>query len=737
MQVNDIFNKNLEALRQADFIFYEKMIQYISDRQEQDGTVQMAYLDNGEAVLSIEQNNRIWYMNSRYSDEVFKETWCEQFEHASYLSPYIIFGFGTGSFIRKLNEKLTESNVVLVIEPNPEVFLTVLRSVDISDIIMEQKIILVVKGINEEYIVSFMNHILNYGRMRTVEYGVLPNYLALYRKEWNNLRAAIKETCEREVLNRNTSIVYAKEFATNIFANMMDLPKQYTVNQLKEVCDKKDISDVPAIIVSAGPSLDKNIQDLKQAEGKAFIIATDSALKPLLRNGIKPDVAVTLDPHKPPMLFLHTDALSIPLVVCCVSNKKLWAVHKGKRFYFSEGNTFIDDIYKTYGNITLQPLDTGGSVANNCFSVARYLGFQKIILIGQDLAYPENKRHAFAVYDKVDEAEKHREYVEVEDIYGNMVITDYNMESYLRWFEGQLVLYPEVKVMDATEGGAKIQGTEIITLKDAIARECKREVCFKEDIEQLRPFFLQEVQERIYEFYDEMPKNLNDLKRTFETGKKDYDEILKIYRTKGTNTKEYQKLVKKIGKLTKQIEELPILALVEIYNQVEKYQVLADAYVVKEELEDEVVAIVNSGKKMLKSYEMAIDEFLEHYEKRYEIDMENALRCIKGTYDFAVEFFKCIKNNVWDEMNKKLGLLALYATVILDWIQCMNASGDWKLNECETELYIQIINLLQAQEEQDHHLSEQIIEQSYVPMMKHLIEVIELKNNGQMGSQGV
>ena len=36
-------------------------------------------------------------------------------------------------------------------------------------------------------------------------------------------------------------------------------------------------------------------------------------------------------------------------------------------------------------------IDVGGSVACFCFSIARYLGFKNIIVIGQDLAFTDNK----------------------------------------------------------------------------------------------------------------------------------------------------------------------------------------------------------------------------------------------------------------------------------------------------------------------------------------------------------
>jgi len=55
--------------------------------------------------------------------------------------------------------------------------------------------------------------------------------------------------------------------------------------------------DVPIIIVSTGPSLDKNIDLLKEAKGRALIISAGSALRPLLMRNIKPDFFAIIDPQ--------------------------------------------------------------------------------------------------------------------------------------------------------------------------------------------------------------------------------------------------------------------------------------------------------------------------------------------------------------------------------------------------------------------------------------------------------
>ena len=55
-------------------------------------------------------------------------------------------------------------------------------------------------------------------------------------------------------------------------------------------------ADVPAVIVGAGPSLDRNIADLAAWGGRALIISTDTAWRPLATAGIDPHIVVAVDP---------------------------------------------------------------------------------------------------------------------------------------------------------------------------------------------------------------------------------------------------------------------------------------------------------------------------------------------------------------------------------------------------------------------------------------------------------
>ena len=57
--------------------------------------------------------------------------------------------------------------------------------------------------------------------------------------------------------------------------------------------------DDSAIVIAAGPSIARRdpLKEIKQAGYRGAIIATDSAMYYCLRNGVVPDLVVTVDPH--------------------------------------------------------------------------------------------------------------------------------------------------------------------------------------------------------------------------------------------------------------------------------------------------------------------------------------------------------------------------------------------------------------------------------------------------------
>ena len=64
----------------------------------------------------------------------------------------------------------------------------------------------------------------------------------------------------------------------------------------------------------------------------------------------------------------------------------------------------------------------------------------------------------------------------------------------------------QMRVINATEGGAYIENTELMTLAQAIEECCNREVNFKEAIENMQPEFSQDEYKKIVEYVHKLPQ---------------------------------------------------------------------------------------------------------------------------------------------------------------------------------------------------------------------------------------
>ena len=149
-------------------------------------------------------------------------------------------------------------------------------------------------------------------------------------------------------LDRNTFILLQDEFADNYLANMYEFFNNYTIDGLYDCFEEIDKEKRPAIVVSAGPSLDKNINELKKAKDKAFMIVVDTALKAVLRAGIVPDLTITIDPHKPLILFEDERIRELPMIFCIMSNKQVMDSQKGKKIFFGDSESYIQAIFNKY-----------------------------------------------------------------------------------------------------------------------------------------------------------------------------------------------------------------------------------------------------------------------------------------------------------------------------------------------------------------------------------------------------
>lgn len=456
----NIYNKNLDKLQQYNEFIYENIQEYL-ENEESDLNMPFEVITTKDGLTTyvIEGNCGRVRLNSVYNQEKEASRWAQQYkvEHKNQL--LILFGFGNGIFANELMKVIKEDTILVIIEPSIQLFCKTMELYDLSDLLEHKYLQLLIGKDQEEAYQQVLMLSLNWSNEEACKFFCHPYYDKLfeeiyhtYHKMWGDYRNLI-------VVNHMTEMAIIKQSNDNFFQNLKLLHKSTIITEEKKHYDNTR----PVIIVSAGPSLDKNIMYLKEVKGYAYIVSVDTAVKYLLRHEIIPDIIVTLDPVKWIGHLKDPRCFDVPLFCRIESNYAI--VSEFKKIVFFNIDGYGATIFGRAGYL-VDTFNAGGSVSTGALSICASMGFETIILVGSDLAYLDDKTHAGNLV--VDVADTRRYLETVEDIYGNMIQTRYDWYVYLKWFEETIKSIPSLKVTDATEGGAKIKGTQIRTLKEVV-----------------------------------------------------------------------------------------------------------------------------------------------------------------------------------------------------------------------------------------------------------------------------
>ena len=214
-----------------------------------------------------------------------------------------------------------------------------------------------------------------------------------------------------------------------------------------------------ACLVSSGPSLNETKTWIKNVREQLYILCVGSALKVLLKEGIKPDAVIISDPKKNIIQQLEGINFDGVLFYLSTANYEATSNYSYTRYIlFQSGFKKAEEIAKQ-NNIPL--VETGGSVATTGFSTLKFLGFDTIVLFGQDLGFKENKTHAtFSTSGRT--VHKNENLLKVLSNNGEEIYTTPNLHSYLMWFNTKMKDSTNLKVFNTALNGAKIHKVEFI-----------------------------------------------------------------------------------------------------------------------------------------------------------------------------------------------------------------------------------------------------------------------------------
>ena len=579
---------------------------------------------NGERILAAKKDGRRLYLAGRRDPKAHPVNQISVLGKIVPNAPVLILGMGNIHYLEELMAQTDESVIVMLYEPLFSVFEKQLERVDFEKIFGRRTVALIVEGINEGGMEGIVRTMLQGDKIPLMKYFVLPNYVELCREQVNHFLELLVKITENYYMGIGTKMFFSPYQAENFYHNVQYIPTGYKAFQLFRAIP----DDIPAFVVSAGPSLNKNIKELKRAKNKSFIIAVDTAVKPLLREGIVPDMFATLDGLKPLELVKTEQARNLPLLTMVTAANAILDYHTGKKFFYDEGYEYVRKMFEMNGK-KLEGFPTGGSVATLAFSLTCHLGFRKIIFVGQDLAYTDNKSHADGTFQDAMPEEDTEEFIKVPGNYETEVPTLKNLDSYRKWFGEYIEWWTrghKTVFINATEGGARIEGTELMTLSEVIDRECVKEVDVSACIDRLEPVFQEEEQEKIRIFQQDTPKQVHQIVTLAREGKKLYQQLEKLCQKGNMDKQAYLKILKRVKQNRKKIEENPNYQLLSESMTKAEQIICSGQYLRRETMEEEGIELARQGKKYMELLEeyAAITE--EYTKKVFGSQDKNGLR---------------------------------------------------------------------------------------------------------------
>ena len=600
MEGNIIKDKNLKALADRYPFIAEKLEEYKSDNSK----VQPFITDVcSRDVLALNYNDDVMLLDTTYDQNQYLNDWFDTVEipNAIY-GKIVLFGLGNGMLARKLSECIPKDFIILIEEPSIEIFKAVMEGIDISDILSDERILIHFGFDNEIGIRPFYEGILNYEDFESIMMMNYPNYGTLYTDEWRELVKVLQSVYIRKFSDLHYYEAAGKGVVNNEVRNVSAYLDSYALSELENIIDP----DVPAFVVACGPSLEKNIDKLKAAKGKSVIISTDSALNVMYKHGIVPDIALAIDPIKDRKYMAYEELRYIPMIVSTSTNHDIIEYHLGRKFFFS-----------VWGYIHLQTknmqkevptLDTGGSVANNAVSLAMLLGCQNIILIGQDLAYTDNKTHSVGSV-RGDAKENIEDAIWDVDMYGNEIQTSYLFEQFKEWIEDTVFANKNIHVIDATEGGILIKGTEICTLEEAVNKYCDKICSCEELFDKAGKLFTPKQSRQFKDDIRNLPATYKEILARLDSLDNQYDKMAKMIENNKFRSREFIEVSRKANKMLDEIEANPSIEYLQNLVQSDFINMFKTVNIIEKDEKAELKSVVEISKNHVKTLKKGIQLF--------------------------------------------------------------------------------------------------------------------------------
>ena len=213
-------------------------------------------------------------------------------------------------------------------------------------------------------------------------------------------------------------------------------------------------------VAAAGPTLSDHYPRLLAERAGIFLVAVDTALRPLAAAGLRPDLVVCVDGARDEVMALFSGFdlapfSETPLIYFPRVHRDVLTRWPGPRYGAYAASAIYRELARRYPRAQLF---SSGSVLHPAVDLAVRMGAAQVVLLGADFAYPRGQSHVSGsahARRRDDSLTGHW----VLDGFGQRIATAPNLRGFLRDLEGYIARHPAVRFVNASKNGARILGT--------------------------------------------------------------------------------------------------------------------------------------------------------------------------------------------------------------------------------------------------------------------------------------
>lgn len=462
--MQNIYEKNFNALKIKDPLLALALAN-IKPNEKFD-----VFMDKDPANFNIIDKNS---NTPLFLGKPLEETMVKMDDFSSYVHyPYLYFyGLGNGVFYRLLLGNPQHKRIV-VIEPEIEILFIVFNLLDFAEEILSDRVIFLYSKLCTYHMINSLFEMDKNSKIYSKVYDlhIFNPYYEKHSDEILKLNQYFIKAIEHSVISVGNDTRDAIIGIKQHIQNLPDALRSPTLLNLVENLKNRDT----AIIVSTGPSLSKQLETLKKIAPFVTIFCIDASFPILYKSGIKPDVVLSLERVEATARFYYDTPEEaqdgVIFAITSIVHKRLKeSITRGiKQFSFRPfGYTNLFGFHE-YGYLGI-----GMSAANMAYELIVHSRFKRCIIIGQDLAFGnDGSSHAKNALYGSDEIKPKPESEKIfTEKYGGggEVETTKVWKLFLEFFEKDIAQTPyKLEVINATEGGARINGSIEMSFIDAI-----------------------------------------------------------------------------------------------------------------------------------------------------------------------------------------------------------------------------------------------------------------------------